>query len=57
MISLNKRKMKKLDKVMIHDYLPIIATLVMSLTVPALALINAMYPIVIVGLCLGETEK
>lgn len=40
----------------IYRYLPLFVTLLMSFTVPALALVNTMFPIALVGICMCQGE-
>lgn len=41
----------------LQKYLPLTVTLIMSCSVPALALINIMYPIILVELCMNQGEQ
>lgn len=57
MISLLKSSNSRNHGGVMQKYLPLAATLIMSCTVPALALINIMYPITLVGLCVNQGEQ
>lgn len=56
MITLLKNKSFKKSDGVLQKYLTLFATFAMSLTVPALALVNAMFPIALVGICLNQGE-
>lgn len=57
MITLLKRNSFEKNSGVLQKYLPLTVTLVMSCSVPALALINIMYPITLVGLCMNQGEQ
>lgn len=56
MITLLKNKNLNKNGGILQKYLPLTVTLIMSCSVPALALINIMYPVTFVGLCMNQGE-
>lgn len=56
MITLLKNKNLNKNGGILQKYLPLTVTLIMSCSVPALALINIMYPVTFVGLCMNQEE-
>lgn len=57
MVALPVYKSLKNRSGALQKLLPLLVTLVMSCSVPALALINIMYPIVIAGMCMVQGEQ
>lgn len=53
-ITLHKPQKNKGN--VLHRYLPLVVTLLMSLTIPAIALVNVMYPVAFAGLCIQKEE-
>lgn len=57
MIALLKNKNTWKNGGVVQKYLPLTMTIAMSCTVPALALINIMYPITLAGFCMSGGEQ